>query len=366
MDLEDPATRALIRDAPLETAALPGIGGRIRACPSDFVVDEIPAYPPDGIRDRHLLVRIEKEDIDTPLALRLLCEALTLASSEVGVAGRKDRAALTRQWLSLPAKCEPALAHFDHPRLRILEVHPHSQKLRRGHNLGNRFRVVIRDLDVPVEEALRRVEAKRALLSRGILNFFGDQRFGRDGANILAGMTRLREGRHRRPDLFELSAAQSVLFNLYLLRRQREGEVDTLRGGELVKRTDTGGMFTADAPADDQPRLEAGEIEITGPIYGSKMRTPREGSPAAREEAELLSRCGVRMEALRSFGKKLPGTRRSFRAKLVGFRAEEVGAEGDLSEGVALHFALPSGSYATRVVAEVQRGGQSGPVSEKG
>jgi tRNA pseudouridine13 synthase len=348
--------REVVLRPPLETSALPGIGGCIRSRDEDFFVDEIPAYAPDGTVGAHLLFQIEKRGIDTPRCISEICAQVGVTPADVGVAGRKDRHAVTRQWLSLPADCEAELGRFEHEQIRVLDVQAHSAKLRRGHNLGNRFRIVVRDLAEDVAVSVERAQAKFRSLERGVLNAFGPQRFGRDGANIESGLELLKGGRTARPDVFLLSAAQSTLFNLHLARRYEMGIVDHLLGGELVRRTDTGGMFTADDVIVEQPRLGAGELVITGPLFGSKMREPTDESPAAKFEAEELARMQISPDAIRSFGKRLPGTRRPLRAPILGARVDPVPAEKGLSEGLCLRFALPSGTYATQVLAEIQRG----------
>jgi tRNA pseudouridine13 synthase len=356
MDFSDPELRQQILDAPIESIDSPGIGGRLRCRAEDFFVDEIPAYVPDGVTGRHLFIQVQKNGVDTPHCVLELCEQLGVSTADVGVAGRKDRRAVTRQWLSVPSDCETALERFAHPDITICGVEAHSQKLRRGHNLGNRFRIVVRDLEGEVDDMLDRARQVQSELERGVLNYFGPQRFGRDGANIESGLELLRAGRLSRPDVFLLSAGQSVLFNLYLLRRVESRFVDRLFGGELVRRTDSGGMFTADELEIEGPRLAAGELVITGPIYGAKMRAPSSGSAAAEFETSLLADCEVEASAIQSFGKKLPGARRPLRAPVMGLKIGAAAPEEGLSAGVALSFALPSGSYATRVVAEFQRG----------
>lgn len=360
----DPELRALLIAPPIETSTLEGIGGRIRVRDEDFVVDEVPAYPPDGTADRHLLVRIEKLGLSTDEAVREICRQVGVSRRDAGVAGKKDKHALTRQWISLPAAAAGELGRFRHDAIRVLEVEGHRHKLRRGHNRGNRFEIVVRDPDCAPEEALARARAKARTLSRGagLLNHFGDQRFGRAGENLDRGLAALREG--RRAGLFELSAGQSALFNLHLLRRREEGEVDRVLAGDLVRKTDTGGMFEVEEVEAEQARMDRGELVVTGPIFGSKMRSPAEGSPAWRREQTCLEEAAIAPETLRGFGKKLPGTRRDLRVQVDGLQVEADSTEG-LPPGVRIVFALPSGSYATRLVSEFQEGGRVRPVKEE-
>ena len=89
-------------DPPLLTADLPGIGGRIKVEPEDFEVEEIPAYEPSGAGD-FLYLWVEKRDLGAEYFQRQVAQRLDIAPGEVGTAGLKDRRAVTRQWVSVPA-----------------------------------------------------------------------------------------------------------------------------------------------------------------------------------------------------------------------------------------------------------------------
>jgi tRNA pseudouridine13 synthase len=296
--------------------------------------------------------------------VREVASALGIRRDEIGVAGLKDRDAVTLQWISLPAAAGSALAGFAHPEIQLGPPRPHGQKLRRGHLRGNRFEIVVRDLDVEPAEAVERVEAKLAVIEAegGLDNYFGEQRFGREGANVERGLAALRSprrGRGRgRGDLI-LSAGQSVLFNLYVVVRRERSLGRTVLLGDVLKKTQTGGMFVCDDPETDQSRLDAGEIVITGPIFGSKMKSPPEGSPSAELEASILERVGIPPEALKALGRKAPGTRRALTVKIEQARVRAVEAVKDedggsgLSAGLCLSFTLPAGAYATDLLREL-------------
>ena len=89
---------------PLLTADLPGIGGVIKHVPEDFEVEEIPAYEPCG-EGEHLFLWIEKRDVPAERLVEHVARALGIARQDVGVAGLKDRRAVTRQYVSAPARC---------------------------------------------------------------------------------------------------------------------------------------------------------------------------------------------------------------------------------------------------------------------
>src|SRR5499426_4268141 len=95
-----------ILSPPLITADLPGIGGRIKSVPEDFEVEEIPAYEPSGAGE-FLYLWIEKRDMGAEYFARQIAKRLDIGAGEVGSAGLKDRRAVTRQWISVPANVEP-------------------------------------------------------------------------------------------------------------------------------------------------------------------------------------------------------------------------------------------------------------------
>src|SRR4051812_32451834 len=130
---------------PLMTANLPGIGGRIKVEPEDFLVEEIPAYEASGSGE-FLYLWIEKRDLGAQFFLKELARRLDLPTGEIGTAGLKDRRAVTRQWVSVPASAEPNVARLEGDGIRVLQVGRHSNKLRAGHLRGNRFIIVIRDV----------------------------------------------------------------------------------------------------------------------------------------------------------------------------------------------------------------------------
>src|SRR5436190_19343055 len=106
---------------PLLTPALPGVGGRIKAAPEDFEVEEIPAYEPSGQGD-HLFLWVQKRDMGAEYFARQVAKRLGLAPGEVGTAGLKDRHAVTRQWVSVPASAEPQLAQLEGDGITLLRT----------------------------------------------------------------------------------------------------------------------------------------------------------------------------------------------------------------------------------------------------
>jgi tRNA pseudouridine13 synthase len=334
---------------PLWTADLPGVGGRIKAQPEDFEVEEIPAYAPCGHGD-FLYLWVEKRSMGAEYFQRQVARRLGVAPAEVGSAGLKDRHAVTRQMISVPASAEGRLAGLDGDGLRVLSVARHTNKLKPGHLHGNRFRVLIRD---PAAEAAGRLGPLLERLRRdGLPNFYGSQRFGRDGETLRLGLDLLRGAGTRRLSPFlrklAVSAAQSALFNHYLAGRLADGVLRRVLAGEVLMHWPHGGLFVAEDAAREQARFEAWDAVPAGPIFGRKMLPAR--GEAAEREARALADAQLTPQAFLGFGKLLQGTRRH---NLI--RLEELCGAME-PEGVRLSFTLPAGSYATVLLREVAKG----------
>jgi tRNA pseudouridine13 synthase len=232
-------------------------------------------------------------------------------------------------------------------------VNRHGNKLKPGHLHGNRFRILVRDVDTEVGERLPPLLER--LRRNGLANFYGEQRFGRDGETVLLGLALLRQqappagikGNARNPFLrkLALSAAQSALFNHYLGCRMQDGLLRRVLPGDVMARWPFGGMFVAEDVAREQARLDAREIVPAGPIFGRKMY--RAGGEAAQREEQVLQAAGLTPQSFTTFGKLLSGTRRHTIVYVGDLAASQE------SDGVRLSFPLPAGSYATVLLREI-------------
>jgi tRNA pseudouridine13 synthase len=340
------------RPLPLITADLAGTGGTIKVTPEDFVVEELPAYLPSG-DGQHLYVWIEKRDLTTLDVARLLAHAVGTSERNVGYAGQKDRTALTRQWFSLVTNRDDIAV--DDPRVRILSVARHGNKLRLGHSRGNRFTVVVRGV---VPNACTRAQAIIArLTATGLPNFFGPQRFGRHADNAVLGAALLglgehRQTRHARNDRhlrrLALSALQSELFNRCLSERITDGLWERVIEGDVLQRRG-GGLFTTDDLAIDGARLLRGDVDATGPLPGSNERPEARGLARARED-RVLADAGVSRDAFVHGRDETEGARRVYRIPITDVTVRALGATA-----LEVAFPLPPGSYATRVLAELTK-----------
>ncbi len=318
---------------------LPGSGGTLRATPEDFEVEEVPLYLPQG-SGSHFYARVQKRGLTTrDLVVALLGQGLK--EQEIGVAGLKDKHALTTQWLSVPQRHAAAISALDDlDGVSVLATSRHKNKLGIGHLQGNRFSVQVRGVSADGVGAARAVV--RDLEARGLPNYFGPQRFGRFGTNAVDGYKLVRgeqvPGGHRLKRFF-VSALQSLLFNHLLARRLESGRFDRVVTGDWAKKHDTGGVFEVKDEVEAE-RAQRFEISATLPLYGKKVRVS--AAAAGKLEAETLAHYALEWTDFRG----RHGDRRLSRLPFQGTLDEN-------EDGYRLAFTLPKGAFATSVLREV-------------
>ena len=324
----------------------PCLRGRLRATPDDFQVRETLGFALEGAGE-HVWLWVRKRDANTDWVARRLAERAGVPAGAVGYAGLKDRRAVTEQWFSvhLPGRPEPDWTGGPDAGFTVLKAVRHPRKLRRGALAGNVFRIVARDLGGDPAELTERLSL---IAANGTPNYFGEQRFGREGGNLERAEAMLRgeetvRDRHRRG--LYLSAARSALFNAVLARRIGDRTWNQPLPGEVLMLAGSHSIFSAAEP-DETIRRRVAEFDLhpTGPLWGA---------------GELLS--GGRVRALEE---AIAATMPVFRAGLAaeGLRQERRAlrlmvrdAEVELpNPGTAIFsFGLPAGAYATAVLREL-------------
>lgn len=303
------------------------VSGVMRTMAADFRVDEVLAFEPTGTGE-HLLLHIEKQGENTEAVAHHLARAFDVPRVAVSFAGRKDRHAVTAQWFSVhtPKNEVPAMPE----RCRLVQHTRHIRKLRRGEIASNQFQIRLRALEGDLEAFDARLAA---LAQTGVPNYFGEQRFGREGANVPRARSYLIDARRQRVSAFDkglhISVARALVFNAVLAHRVEQGNWNSLVAGDLA--------------IDGAP---------TGPLWGRGRCQTSEC--AARIESEALSAVEEWLAPLEHVG--LSQERRALvelPRDLVGQRAGEV---------AQLSFGLGAGQYATSVLREL--GDFSAPVAE--
>jgi tRNA pseudouridine13 synthase len=174
---------------PYLTRDFAGIGGTIKNRVEDFFVQEIPLYEPSG-EGEHVYCEIQKVNFTTFEAVSRIARALHVPTKSIGYAGMKDARAVTRQVLSIAGTSEQAVMELRLPDLAVQWAARHSNKLRLGHLRGNRFAIKVRDVEPT--DVLKLPPAIEVLKTRGMPNYFGEQRFGRRGDNDRLGAALVR------------------------------------------------------------------------------------------------------------------------------------------------------------------------------
>ena len=319
---------------------------RIRVSAEDFFVEELPAFEASGAGE-HLLLTIEKRGMNTAFAAKRIAAWAGVDESAIGQAGMKDRHAVTRQRFTvwLPKKVAPDFDALQSDDLRVLDHAWHARKLPRGALAGNRFVLVLRE----VEGQRDAIDARlQAIATQGVPNYFGEQRFGRGGNNVQQAVAMFAGRRVKREERsMLLSAARSELFNRVLAARVEAGTWNSALDGEVWMLDGSRSVFGPEALTDAlQARLDGFDIHPTGPLWGEgELR-----SIDVTHEIELAAMQGDSATRLRN-GLERAGLKQERRA--LRLRPQDMAWRWRDDGALELGFALPPGCYATTVLREL-------------
>ena len=301
----------------------------MQAVDGDFDVTEVLCWALSGDGE-HDYLWIEKTGANTEWVARQLARHAGVPAKDVGYAGLKDRHAVTRQWFSVPRWHAPDWSGLAVEGVRVVETSRHQKKLRRGAHQGNRFRIVLRAeaLSRHVDALAERIGIIRA---HGVPNYFGEQRFGRDGANLEladAWAAGKRLPRHKRS--LAISTVRSFLFNESLDKRVRAGTWNTMRPGDKANLDGTGSVFDI-AEVDEELGRRCAEMDIhpAGVLAGEGSEIGPKAWRQALDQARVA-----------------PGTRS------LRLRTDDTTCTVE-DDAATVSFALPRGAFATAVIREI-------------
>ncbi|MEN6669225.1 tRNA pseudouridine(13) synthase TruD [Psychrobacter sp. B38] len=349
---------------------------------TDFIVNEILPLALTG-EGEHLWLHIQKSGINTAYLAKLLSEWADIPLRDVGYSGLKDRHALTTQWFSLriPKKQLPASEFApvdigDNESITILAQHWHNKKLNRGTHKANEFIITLRQVqfetlpaDTPEQtrSAKQQVEEHLTTMSKtGVPNYFGPQRFGRNGNNVREALALFaRPPREDRPqpkkskrkrapreqNTMELSAARSLIFNEILAARVRNGSWNQGLAGEVFNLDGSGSIFTSEEIDDTlRTRLASGDIHPTGVLWGTD--NDKVSGAAANIEKDTVQHNPLLMQLATGLEKRdIKAQRRPLRLPI-----DDLSWTWNDEQTLVLSFTLTTGSFATSVLASlVQR-----------
>lgn len=321
----------------------PVLSARFRVAAEDFRVEEIDAFEPAGAGE-HLLLTVEKRGMNTAFAAKRLAAWAGIAEMGIGYAGLKDRHAVTTQRFSvhLPKRVAPALDALQSEDLRVVAQAWHHRKLPRGALAGNRFTLRLREAVGERDAVGARLAA---IAAQGIPNYFGEQRFGREGDNVAAAQRMFGGQRVKRDQRsILLSAARSAIFNAALAARIGDRSWATGTEGEVWMLDGTHSVFGPEPDSEAlQARAAGQDIHPTGPMWGV-------GELRSAGRARELELAAVEPFADLRAGLEAAGLKQERRALRV--RVDDLAFEWE-DDALILRFRLGPGAYATEVLAEL-------------
>jgi tRNA pseudouridine13 synthase len=322
----------------------PPLTARLRTSPEDFLVEEILGYDADGAGE-HLLLWVEKRGANTDWVARELAKFAGVPPVAVGYAGLKDRHAVTRQTFSVQLAGRPApdWSTFPHAEVKVLAATRHSRKLKRGALRGNRFVLMLREVS---GDRARAESVLQQIAARGVPNYYGEQRFGREGGNV-AQARAIFGGRRMDRDKrsFLLSAARSHIFNGVLAARVERDAWDQPMDGEIWSLAGSRSWFGPEPFSDElAARLARADIHPSGPLWG-------QGEPPSQGEAGALEREVAAADEDLAAG--LAAARMDQERRPLRLIPHNLRWRWQDDDALELSFELPAGAYATVVVREL-------------
>lgn len=158
----------------------PGTGGRLKAKPEDFIVEEVPlAFPPPAADGKYTVASLRVRNWETNRLMGELARALGVPRESIFFAGTKDKRAVTTQYVSIRASEERVRA-LELKDVDVLETRRVDRAPKIGELVGNRFVIRVREVNGGLEEAHERAHATLTHIENegGFPNYFGVQRFG--------------------------------------------------------------------------------------------------------------------------------------------------------------------------------------------
>lgn len=167
-----------------------GVGGRIKESAEDFIVEEVAVdgrvVPIDasGLEldalsspGRYLHFTLRKTNWETHRVVKELAKRCGVSQKRFSFAGTKDKRAVTAQRVSVLEVSAEKLATVSLKDVVLSDFAYADDPISLGTLWGNRFTIVVRDVE-SADDLIERLDAISQGLASGFPNFFGPQRFG--------------------------------------------------------------------------------------------------------------------------------------------------------------------------------------------
>lgn len=367
----------------------PILTGQLKTIPEDFKVEEIIENELTG-EGEHLWCWVEKRGQNTDWVAGMLAKWANTAKHNVGFAGQKDRQAVTKQWFSiqLPGKADPDPAELNLDDVKILKMHRHNKKIQRGGLQGNRFELVLRNItgrttEQTADTRMAELESRlHKIQLEGVPNYFGEQRFGRDGNNLAQGEKLLlsdsfannrrqkrgakRKGGNQNQQSLYISALRSWMFNDLLSLRLQQNNWNQVLCGDLLQSANGHEVLLADENQEIeqlQKKVALSEWFITGGLFGDGALPTKEDAQRLEQEVvekyqawcDALSANRVKQDrrALRVMPEELSWSFEQLNESDTDAHQDSKGESSSLTLNLKLSFKLPAGSFATMLLREL-------------
>lgn len=331
----------------------PEVTATFKQQPEHFQVIEQLELTDEQVADNageHQWLWVYKRGANTPFVARKLAEFAGVGERQVSYSGMKDRQAETWQWFSVQLPGQPLLdwQALEHPEFRVENALLQTRKLKTGTHKANQFRIVLTD----VSDVAQLQQRWQQILSSGVPNYFGAQRFGHDGQNYIKALAWLtgemsnkqakKMGRNTQSML--LSAARSWVFN-HITSARIAAKRLTPEVGDVLQLSGSQSIFVATEQDNDlAERWQNGDVQLTAPLVGDGEN--KATGAIAEFEAANCAPFQALIAGLQR--KRVQQARRRLLLQLTSPNLEVLA-----SDSVALSFALPSGCFATAVLREL-------------
>ncbi|BCA93779.1 tRNA pseudouridine synthase D [Legionella antarctica] len=328
----------------------PRVFGKPESCatfklvPEDFQVNEFFNGQFSG-EGEHIVLKIEKRGLTTEDVIKSLARLVNKPVKLISYAGLKDRQALTTQWLSIHAPGEEieGVNTLEGSGWKVLEYTRHHKKLRPGFLTGNHFVMKLRDVS-NADELVKRIEQIKVT---GVPNYFGEQRFGREGGNLIKAEEFLVQGRKVKDRFLKgmyCSAARSWLYNLILSKRVKELTWNTPLPGDVMQLKGSNSIFAIDeVDSELVRRIKEKDISPATPLPGKRKNMVK------KTALQLIDSVYADWQPWLT-GLEKQGLEEAWRANVLHIEQLDYKLKDNIAE---LSFTLPAGSYATAVLREL-------------
>ena len=147
---------------------------KLKQTPYDFVVEEIPNIDIFKEKKEHAIFILEKQEMDTFEALRLISNNFLISLFEIGYAGLKDKHGLTKQYISIPTKYNITSKKIE--KIKLEFVGYCNKKIKIGDLKGNKFIITVRNIQKGDTPGI--YSRAKTISEIGVPNYFDSQRFG--------------------------------------------------------------------------------------------------------------------------------------------------------------------------------------------